>query len=60
MFNPLIVGDLFHEQAKPWEALARKHIRDICDAVRAFLELTVTYLTDEVTSEAVLESWLIL
>lgn len=54
MFNPLIVGDLFHEQAKPWEGLARKHLRDICDAVRAFLELTVTYLTDEVTSEAVL------
>lgn len=54
MFNPLIVGDLFHEQAKPWEDLARKHLRDICDAVRAFLELTITYLTDEVTSEAVL------
>lgn len=54
MFNPLIVGDLFHAQAKPWEALARKHLRDICDAVTVFLELTVTYLTDEVTSEAVL------
>lgn len=27
---------------------------DICDAVRAFLELAVAYLTDEVTSEAVL------
>lgn len=54
LFNPLIVGDLFIEQAKPWEALARKHIRDISDAVRAFLGLTVAYLTDEVTSEAVL------
>lgn len=58
MFNPLIVGDLFHEQAKPWEELARKHLRDICNAVRAFLELTVTYLTDEVTSEAILRELL--
>lgn len=58
MFNPLIVGDLFHEQAKPWEELARKHLRDICNAVRAFLELTVTYLTDEVTSEEILRELL--
>lgn len=34
MFNPLRVGDLFHEQAKPWEELARKYLRDICNAVR--------------------------
>lgn len=54
MLNPLIVGDLFHEQARPWEELARKHLRDICNAVRSFSELAVTYLTDEITSEAIL------
>lgn len=58
MFNPLIVGELFHEQAKPWEELARNHLRDICNAVRAFLELAVTYLTDEITSEAILRELL--
>lgn len=58
MFNPLIVGDLFHEQAKPWEELARNHLREICNAVRAFLELAVTYLTDEITSEAILRELL--
>lgn len=54
MLNPLIVGDLSHEQARLWEELARKHLRDIGNAVRVFLELAVTYLTDEVTSEAIL------
>lgn len=58
MFNPLIVGELFHEQAKHWEELARNHLRDICNAVRAFLELAVTYLTDEITSEAILRELL--
>lgn len=57
-YNPLIVGGLFHEQAKPWEELARKHLRNICHAVRAFLELTVTYLTDEITSESFLRKLL--
>lgn len=54
MFSPLIVGDLFHEQSKPWERLAQLHLRAAWEAVRAFLELTTSHLTDEVTSEALL------
>ncbi|MCJ1463058.1 hypothetical protein MMC07_001662 [Pseudocyphellaria aurata] len=52
MFNPLIISDLFCEQSKPWEALARQHLQGTWDAARAYLELTVSHLTDETTSKA--------
>ena len=55
MFSPLIVGDLFLEQSKPWERLAQLHLRAAREAVWAFLELTTSHLTDEVTSEALLQ-----
>lgn len=54
MFNPLIVGDLFYEQSSPWEQLMRLHLKAVWEAARAFLELVILYLTDEVTSEALL------
>lgn len=55
MSNPLIVGDLFHEQSQPWEALAREHLSAVCEATRTFLDLTVSYLANETASEAVLK-----
>lgn len=54
MFNPLIVGDLFFEQSQPWEQLARQHLRNTWQATRSFLELLVSHLADEKTSEALL------
>lgn len=54
MFNPLIVGDLFFEQSRPWEQLARQHLRDTWQATKSFLELLVSHLADEKTSEALL------
>lgn len=54
MFNPLIVGDLFIEQSKPWEALARQYVRSIWQAVKNFLDLLITHLADDATSEALL------
>lgn len=27
MFNPMIVGEIFHQQAKPWENIARDHVQ---------------------------------
>lgn len=38
MFNPLIVGELFHQQSQSWERKARAHIQNICNAVEMFLE----------------------
>lgn len=55
MFNPLLVSDLFCEQSKPWETLARQHLRDTWNAARVFLKLTVSHLTDDTTSEALLQ-----
>ena len=54
MFNPLIVGDMFFEQSQPWEQLARQHLRDVWQATRSFLELLISHLADEKTSEALL------
>ena len=54
MFNPLIVGDLFFEQSQPWEQLARQHLKDTWQATRSFLELLISHLADEKTSEALL------
>ena len=54
MFNPLIVGDVFHEQSKPWEGIAQKHLQSTFNAVKTFLELTLTHLTDETTMDNLL------
>jgi len=50
MYNPMMVGELFHLQSLPWEAMARSHINHTCDVVETFLEQTLAYLTDENTS----------
>lgn len=55
MYNPLIVGDLFFEQADPWEKLAERHLRKVWNATRAFLEMVVSHLTDETTAEVILD-----
>lgn len=54
MFSPLIVGDLFREQSEPWERLTQLHLKAVWEAARAFIELTKSHLTDEVTAEALL------
>ena len=54
MFNPLIVSDLFFEQFRPWERLARQHLQKVWRASKAFLELLVSHLADERTSNALL------
>lgn len=55
MYNPLIVGDLFFEQAEPWERLAKRHLRKAWDATRTFLDMVVSHLTDDVTTEALFD-----
>ena len=54
MFNPLIVGEIFREQSKKWELLAREHLRDMELLLKSFLELTLSFLTDENTFEMIL------
>ncbi|PMD34432.1 dynamin family protein [Hyaloscypha variabilis F] len=54
-FNPMIVADLFREQASPWEALTRGHIEKVWKAVKEFLSLTTTYVADATTSKALFQ-----
>ena len=54
MFNPMIVGEIFHEQAKPWEQIARSHVLQTWEAVEWFLELALGSLTDEKTLDRLL------
>ena len=54
MFNPMIVGEMFHQQCQPWEGKARGHIKNVCDAVEMFLEQALSYLADENTSSNLL------
>ncbi|KAL4938067.1 hypothetical protein BDV06DRAFT_201790 [Aspergillus oleicola] len=48
--NQLLVGNLFRDQATPWEGLARKHLLKAWDTVRYFVYLLLKHLTDEHTS----------
>lgn len=54
MFNPLIVGDIFYEQSKPWEGIAQGHLQSTSNAVKTFLELTLAHLTDDTTVDNLL------
>ena len=48
-FNPLIVGDLFFAQSRPWEALTREYVELIWDAVKATIDLVLERSTDQNT-----------
>jgi len=53
-FNPLIVGDLFYRQSKPWKRLIERYCERILDATRSSLKLISLHTTDETTSEGLL------
>ncbi|KAK3948319.1 P-loop containing nucleoside triphosphate hydrolase protein [Pseudoneurospora amorphoporcata] len=48
-FNPMIVSDLFLEQARPWGDLARQHVQKAWEAANQFLELIIAYIADAST-----------
>ena len=41
MFNPMIVGEIFHQQARPWGDIARDHAHQVWDVVKTFLGLAL-------------------
>ncbi|OJJ42163.1 hypothetical protein ASPZODRAFT_77515 [Penicilliopsis zonata CBS 506.65] len=49
-FNPMIVGELFLEQCRPWETMARRHILTTWQAAERFLWLLIRHISDEATS----------
>ena len=57
-FNPLLVSELFRDQSRPWERIAREHVRNIWKASKAFLEKLFDVLTDEDTFETLFTHWI--
>jgi hypothetical protein len=53
-FNPLLIGNLFWEQSRPWEVLAPNHLDTVYGACEAFLELALPYLTTRDISSPIL------
>ena len=51
-FNPMIVADLFLEQSRPWEAIARRHVEQTWLAASRFLDLVLAHIADETTAKA--------
>lgn len=55
-FNPMIISDLFREQSRPWEGLARKHLEQVSKAVKSFLQHIVSHIADSSTNSALFQS----
>lgn len=51
--NPLVVRELYRQQAYPWESIARMHIETAHDAVTKFACSVLKYLTDRNTFSAI-------
>lgn len=47
--NQFLVGDLFRDQSKPWEGLARSHLLTVWRAIRQFVELLLQHVADSHT-----------
>ena len=57
-FNPMIIGDLFFEQSKPWKVLCDRYCRDVLDAIKTSLEYTIDTITNTTTADALLKELL--
>ncbi|KAF8243575.1 Dynamin family protein [Wilcoxina mikolae CBS 423.85] len=53
-YNPLLIGNIFWEQSRPWEALAPNHLESVYDACDVFLGLAVPYLTTKEIASPIL------
>ncbi|KAH7016233.1 dynamin family protein [Microdochium trichocladiopsis] len=54
-FDPMIIAELFREQARPWEALALSHVQRTWDACKVFLRQVIDHVADTNTSSTVLQ-----
>ena len=54
-FNPLIVGDLFYQQLRPWQQLMEHFSERILHATRTSLELILTHTADKATGEGLVQ-----
>ncbi|KAL1598019.1 hypothetical protein SLS60_008507 [Paraconiothyrium brasiliense] len=54
LVNPWVIGAVFRQQAKPWEAIARQHVSDVYEAVQAYLEESLISMMDSETFYALM------
>jgi GTPase SAR1 family protein len=57
-FNPLLVGELFRDQSRPWEKITREHVKKIWTTSKDFLERLLNVLTDDETFQALFNHWI--
>ncbi|KAI2471102.1 P-loop containing nucleoside triphosphate hydrolase protein [Annulohypoxylon bovei var. microspora] len=48
-YNPLIIGELFHEQCSPWRSMLEDFSKKIVEAVDFTVNAALTYVVDEDT-----------
>lgn len=53
-FNPLIIGELFYEQSKPWKGLVDRNCETVLQITRNCLESILSHTTDESTRDGLL------
>ena len=53
-FSPMLIGDLFRVQSKPWEKLAKVHLRDVWTRARNHVEDILSSLMDTEACQALL------
>ncbi|KAJ5312687.1 hypothetical protein N7508_003517 [Penicillium antarcticum] len=56
--NQLLVGELFREQSKPWEEIARDHLTKTWNSVRDFISLLLEHLANDHTYSLLMGSFL--
>ncbi|KAJ0100684.1 hypothetical protein J7T55_002027, partial [Diaporthe amygdali] len=55
LFDPMIIANLFRDQASPWERLVRDHVDSTWKACKVFLQHLIVHITDPGTSTALLQ-----
>lgn len=47
MLNPLVVGELFHEQSAPWRDLTHKHVQRIWCLCKEFMKVALQHVATD-------------
>lgn len=48
-FNPLIIGDLFFQQSRPWRNIVRYYCHKVLEATKLCIDLSLIHITDDRT-----------
>lgn len=57
-FSPMLIGDLFRVQSKPWEKIAKLHLQDVWAKARKYIEDILSTLIDTEACTALLIHWI--